>query len=306
MATQPTQEENFQLELAINNYVTQKQNLHTILKESSLTYDVDTSGMENYNFNVDNQETMSNSEEKRLFTEKMSAFKSYFNENFNQNTKLLQQYRNNINTINEDLEAQSKKIEELSKQRKSLSTDTSTQIRNIKESKRALEQEQYYQHLYVVVGLIQLLNLLILGLMYNGIIPKMTGLLLTFIVVLGLTIYITYYVFFNTHDRDVVSFNKFKFKVDKDYVSNLPACGSTSKEQQAKTRQLNNELTNSVNNVIDNNDNTQCEVELTEDTRTDYLNKYNNASNNSSTTTSTTTTTTTSTTTPPTTPPTTL
>ena len=60
--TQPTQEEKFQLQNAINEHIKQKENLHKLFTESSLTYDIDTSGMKNYNFNTVDTSTMTSSE----------------------------------------------------------------------------------------------------------------------------------------------------------------------------------------------------------------------------------------------------
>lgn len=268
--TQPTQEEQFQLQHAINEHIKQKDNLHTLFSESSLTYDIDTSGMKNYNFNTVDTSNMTSSEKKLDFTKKIEAFKQYFDDNFKQNTKILQQYRNNIDSVNKELEEQGNKLKELSANRKSLSIANSTNIRKLKESKRALAKQEYYQHLYIVVGLSQLINLLVLGLMVNGTIPKMTGLVLTFIVVLALTVYVIYYIFFKEPNRDVVSFDKYKFEVDKEYTAKLPGCpADVSKKRKTQEKQLQDK----INNLL-NNDEGECEVRLTEDTRDDYLNKY--------------------------------
>lgn len=268
--TQPTQEEQFQLQHAINEHIKQKENLHTLFSESSLTYDIDTSGMKNYNFNTVDTSNMTSSEKKLDFTKKIEAFKQYFDDNFKQNTKILQQYRNNIDSVNKELEEQGNKLKELSANRKSLSIANSTNIRKLKESKRELAKQEYYQHLYIVVGLSQLINLLVLGLMVNGTIPKMTGLVLTFIVVLALTVYVIYYIFFKEPNRDVVSFDKYKFEVDKEYTAKLPGCpADVSKKRKTQEKQLQDK----INNLL-NNDEGECEVRLTEDTRDDYLNKY--------------------------------
>jgi len=268
--TQPTQEEKFQLQNAINEHIKQKANLHKLFTKSSLTYDIDTSGMKNYNFNTVDTSNMTSGEKKLDFAKKIEAFKQYFDENFKQNTKILQQYRNNIDTVNKDLEEQGGKLKELSANRKSLSIANSTNIRKLKESKRELAKQQYYQHLYIVVGLSQLVNLLVLGLMVNGTIPKMTGLVMTFIVVLVLTIYVIYYIFFKEPSRDVVSFDKYKFEVDKEYTAKLPGCpADVSKKRKVEEKQLQYK----INNMLQN-DEGGCEVRLTEDTRDDYLNKY--------------------------------
>lgn len=268
--TQSTQEEQFQLQHAINEHIKQKENIHTLFSESSLTYDIDTSGMKNYNFNTVDTSNMTSGEKKLDFTKKIEAFKQYFDDNFKQNTKILTQYRNNIDSVNKELEEQGNKLKELSANRKSLSIANSTNIRKLKESKRELAKQEYYQHLYVVVGLSQLINLLVLGLMVNGTIPKMTGLVLTFIVVLALTIYVIYYIFFKEPNRDVVSFDKYKFEVDKEYTAKLPGCpADVSKKRKTQEK----ELQDKINNLL-NNDEGKCEVRLTEDTRDDYLNKY--------------------------------
>ena len=106
--------------------------------------------------------------------------------------------------------------------------------------------------------------------MINGTIPKMTGLVMTFIVVLALTIYVIYYIFFKEPSRDVVSFDKYKFEVDKEYTAKLPGCpADVSKKRKAEEKQLQDK----INNMLQN-DEGECEVRLTEDTRDDYLNKY--------------------------------
>lgn len=268
--TQPTQEEEFQLQYAIDEHIKQKEQLHKLFTESSLTYDIDTSGVKNYNFNTTDTSSMTSGEKKRDFAKKVEAFKQYFDENFKQNTKILQQYRHNIDTINTDLEEQENKLKELSTTRKSLTIANSTNIRKLKESKRELAKQKYYQHLYIVVGLSQLANLLVLGLMVNNTIPKMTGLVMTFIVVLALTIYVIYYIFFKEPSRDVVSYDKYKFEVDKEYTAKLPGCPA---DESKKRKGQEKELQDKLNNMLQNNEG-ECEVRLTEDTRDDYLNKY--------------------------------
>lgn len=279
--TQPTQEELFQLQHAIDEHIKQKENLHKIFKDSSLTYDIDTAGMSGYDFNTVNVTNMSSGEKKVEFTKKIEAFKKYFDDNFKQNSKLLQQYHNNIDTINKDLEEQDTKLTELKKERNTLSTDNSTNVRKLKESKKELNKQQYYQHMYIIVGLSELINVLILGLMMNKTIPKMTGLIMTFIVVLALAIYVIYYVFFKEPVRDVVSFDKFKFKVDKEYTAKLPACPG---EKSKKRKQQDQVLQKQINNLINTGDG-ECEVQLTEDTRTEYLDKYNTTTTQATTTT---------------------
>lgn len=268
--TQPTQEEEFQLQHAINEHINQKDNLHKLFIESSLTYEIDTSGMKNYDFNAVDTSNMTGGESKLEFSKKIKAFKTYFDDNFKQNTKILQQYRNNIDTVNKDLEEQGSKLKELVSNRKSLSIGNSTNIRKLKDSKRELAKQEYYQHLYIVVGLSQLVNLLILGLMMNGNVPKMTGLVITFIIVLALTIYVIYYIFFKEPSRDVVSFDKYKFEIDKEYTAKLPGCPvDVSKKRKSQEK----ELQDKINNILQN-DEGECEVRLTDDIRDDYLNKY--------------------------------
>lgn len=268
--TQPTAQERFQLQNAIDNYIKEKEELHTIFKESELTYDIDTSGMKNYEFNKVNTSGMTLGEKKIDFTKKIEAFKAYFDDNFKQNTKLLRQYRSNIDSINKDLEIQTDKLLELKNIRRIVSTDTTTNIRKLKESKRELERQKYYQHLYIIVGLTQIINLLILGLMYSKTIPKLTGLIITFISILILTLYIIYYIYFKEQTRDTVSFNKFKFKIDKEYTAKLPACPADNAKKRAAEDKL---LQDKINNMIATTEG-ECEVSLTDDTRDDYLDKY--------------------------------
>ena len=226
--------------------------------------------MKDYEFNKKDG-NVSRGEKKLQFTKKIAAFKNYFDDNFKQNTKLLHQYRNNIDIVNKDLEDQEKKLDELRKQRTSLATDNSTNIRKLKESKRELNKQKYYQHLYIIVGLTQLINLLVLGLMVNNTIPKLTGLVITFVMVLTLTCYIINYIFFKELTRDVVSFDKFKFKVDKEYTAKLPACPA---EESKKRKQQEKELQNKINSMIEF-ESGNCDVNLSKDTRGDYLDKYN-------------------------------
>ena len=76
--------------------------------------------------------------------------------------------------------------------------------------------------------------------------------------------------FFKEPNRDVVSFDKYKFEVDKEYTAKLPGCpADVSKKRKTQEK----ELQDKINNLL-NNDEGECEVRLTEDTRDDYLNKY--------------------------------
>jgi hypothetical protein len=261
MATVASEEDIFLIQDDINNYINTQQSLYNKLKSSEYVLDIDKETNTN-DSNVITSENISNKmqelsdlsddieKEKQL----QELINSYFNRNYNYNTKLRKQYFEKINSLNQKLLLQNKELGKLKPELKSLETRTSTQFRKLKDIKRLYSEQKYYVNLYQIISFIQLLILIILIIGIYNVMPKNTVIIIITILYLLLSLYVGYVVLFTNTDRDVMVFDKYKFPVDKDAVSK---CDTS--ELSKKSKEQENEIQYKLTELLDKRQSkTQC------------------------------------------------
>lgn len=259
MATTTTQAELFKIQSEINSYVAQKEELYKMLKDSQTAYDID---LKKIGYNFESISNLTPTQKKAKNLEKYQALKEYFTKNYNENTKMRNYYFKEIDKINVQLTDQEAELAELAEKYQGLITDASTDYRRLKEEKYKLSLQEYYYHLFVVCTLTQLLVFVIVGLVINKTIPRMTGLVVLIIAVVLLMVYIIYYVYFRTQERDPIVFDKYRFPIKAETVLNAKDGTDKSETQRKREQDIDSKLAGILSNTEG-----KCPVYLTEDTR---------------------------------------
>lgn len=259
MSTTTTQAELFKIQSEINNYVAQKEELYKLLKDSQTAYDID---LKNIGYSFESISNLTPTQRKSKNLEKYGALKEYFTKNYNENTKMRNYYFNEIDKLNIELTDQETELAELAENYQGLTTNASTDYRRLKDEKYKLDQQNYYYHLFIVCTLVQLLVFVIIALVINKSIPKLTGLVVLIIGIVLLTIYIIYYVYFKSLQRDPVVFDKYRFPIKPDTVLKSKAGGEKTDAQRKRDSDIDSKLTGILSNTQG-----KCPVYLTEDTR---------------------------------------
>lgn len=257
-------EDLFLLQTDINKHIKSQENLYKKLKESDYVLDIDKQMLsvpssdidivttDNINDKINNLVETSDELTKEL--EYQTLINDYFNIYYNENTKLRQQYFEKINNLNKRLLEQQTEIKKLNPELKSLETKSSTNYRELKESKRNLDKQKYFKELYTVFTFVQAFVIIVLLLGITRTIPKMTCIIVSSILYLVLAVYVLYVVLFTNTDRDVVVFDKYKFPINKDAISK---CDTTDKAKREKAKE--NELESKLITLLDErNTKTQC------------------------------------------------
>lgn len=247
----------------INAHISAQENLYKKLKESEFVLDIDKQSLNNNansdNINTENINARINdlaavTDEMSKEVQFQSIINDYFNTYYNENTKLRKQYFERINKLNQSLLSQNEELSKLKPHLKALETKSSTNYRQLKESKRSLANQKYYKELYTIIGFVQLLVIIVLVLGITRTISKYTTIMITAILYLLLTVYIVYVVLFTNTDRDVVVFDKYKFPINKDNVSK---CDTATKDKINKLKDT--ELSNKLVTLLDERQTkTQC------------------------------------------------
>jgi hypothetical protein len=251
----------FVIQNDINTHIEAQQKLYEELKKSEFVLDIDkiTATDESLNVTPDNVSTKLTdvgdmadgiAKEQKL----QEVVNNYFNFNYNNNTKLRKQYFEKINNLNKELIQQNEELKKLRPELVSLNTTSSTQFRNLKNSKRKYSEQKYYMDLYKVCGFIQIFVIITVMLGLGNVIPKHTVIMVSTIFYVLLTGYVGYTVLFTNVDRDVQVFDRYKFPVDKDAVSK---CDSSELSKQRKKRD--NEIDAKLTTLLDERQSkTQC------------------------------------------------
>lgn len=247
----------------INSHIKSQENLYKKLKEAEFVLDIDkqtltdninAKAINTANINTRINELASVGDETSKEVQFQNIINDYFNTYYNENTKLRKQYFERINKLNKKLLDQNEELAKLKPHLKSLETNSSTNYRQLKESKRSLDSQKYYKELYTISGFIQLLVIIVLFLGVNRTIPKSTTIMLAAVLYVLLTLYIVYVVLFTNTDRDVVVFDKYKFPIDNDAVSK---CDTSARSKMAK--QKDSELSAKLVTLLDERQSkTQC------------------------------------------------
>jgi hypothetical protein len=227
--TSTNPEELYKLQSEINTYVAQKEELYKLLKDTQTGYDIDTSSL-GYQFKPATNLSAQAKQTENLA--KYQALKAYFVKNYNENTKMRNYYFKEVDKLNVVLNEQASEMTELATAYDSLTTQASTDYRRLKTEKYMLAEQDYYYNLYLVCGIVQLVVLIVLGLAWNDTIPHMTGLMIMVLALLGLTVYIVYYVFFKSDERDPVTFDKFRYPIKPDTIISAKTGNKTDTERK--------------------------------------------------------------------------
>ena len=262
------------LQTDINNHIKSQEDLYKKLKESDYVLDIDKQMLGTSNTNTkmvttDNinekiNELTETSDELTKELEYQTLINDYFNIYYNENTKLRQQYFQKINKLNKKLLEQQEEIDKLNPELKSLETKSSTNYRELKESKRNLNKQKYFKELYTVSAVAQAFVVIVLVLGITRTIPKITCIIVSSIIYLLLAIYVLYVVLFTNTDRDVVVFDKYKFPINKNAIS---TCDTAEKAKREKAKE--NELESKLVTLLDErNTKTQCLINGTNSSST--------------------------------------
>lgn len=259
MTTTTTQAELFKIQSEINTYVAQKEELYKLLKESQTAYDID---LKNIGYSFESISNLTPTQKKAKNLEKYSALKEYFSKNYNENTKMRNYYFTEIDKLNIQLTEQEAELAELAEKYQGLTTNATTDYRRLKGEKYKLAQQDYYYHLFVVCTLVQLLIFVVIALVINKSIPKLTGLVILVIGIALLTVYIVYYVYFKSAQRDPVIFDKYRFPIKSETVLKSKTGGDKSDIQRKREADIDTKLAGILSDTKG-----KCPVYLTEDTR---------------------------------------
>ncbi len=123
-------------------------------------------------------------------------FQEYFKNNYNQLTELRDSYFKLIMDQNKELNFNNTELTALNKQYKELSDSITTNYRKGSNSRYVVDELDNYYHIYVVIGISQLLVMSIIALVINGNLSKYFGFMFMTIAMILLTLYVSYYVFF--------------------------------------------------------------------------------------------------------------
>lgn len=191
------------------------------------------------------------------FLEVVNNINTYFKTNYNKTTQMKREYFDKINKFNDEMDSIKVEVSELQKKKNMLDTEISTEFRNLKQKKYEMARENYYYNLYFYCGLIQILCLIFALLYFNKTISLFKTLSIIgvlYIIMLG---YVIYYIYFKTPDRDLVVFDRYKFRHNKDLSDN---CSKTNKSKENEKRN-NNNIKNKISEII-TEDKATCPVEF--------------------------------------------
>lgn len=259
MTTTTTQAELFKIQSEINSYVAQKEELYKLLKDSQTAYDID---LKNIGYSFESVSNLTPTQRKAKNLEKYGALKEYFTKNYNENTKMRNYYFKEIDKLNIELADQEGELAELAEKYQGLTTDASTDYRRLKDEKYKLSQQEYYYHLFVVCTLVQLLIFVIIALVINKSIPKLTGLVVLIIGIVLLAVYIIYYVYFKSAQRDPIVFDKYRYPIKSETVLKSKSGGEKGGVQRKRNQEIDTKLADILSDTKG-----KCPVYLTEDTR---------------------------------------
>lgn len=244
-----TQTELDTLRAEILDYTTKNENLYLKLREENMLITAEDTN------NANIPEKASDT----TFLEVVNNINTYFKTNYDKTTQMKREYFDKINKFNNEMDNIKVEVTELQKKKNMLDTEISTEFRNLKQKKYEMARENYYYHLYFYCGLIQILCLIIALLYFNKSISLFKTLSIIIVLYIIMLSYVIYYIYFRTPDRDLVVFDRYKFRHNKD-LSNK--CGKTNKSKENEKRN-NNNIKNKVNELIEQ-DKTSCPVEFTE------------------------------------------
>jgi hypothetical protein len=156
-------------------------------------------------------------------------FLKQFQDQYDFITNLRQKYSLELEETNTLLAEQTCELAELENEKKQVATGATTEFRRLKTEKYNQAKQDYYYHLYLVCGLVQLVVVAVLVLSKLGFVPRSSALIIFLVGVVGLGAYVVYYIFFNSRARDIMIFDRFRFPVDGNGLSACPSAADSKK-----------------------------------------------------------------------------
>lgn len=164
-------------------------------------------------------------------------FLNQYQEQYNFITNLRQKYAAELEETNTVLSEQTIELSELETDKKKVATGATTEFRKLKNEKYDQAKQDYYYHLYLVCGLVQIIIVCVLAIASLGFISRGIALCVFLLGVIGLCTYVVYYIFFNSRTRDIMVYDKFKFPINGDGLSACPSA-IDSKKNDSKNAEL--------------------------------------------------------------------
>lgn len=132
----------------------------------------------------------------------------YLTRKYAENTKLKKYYFDEMRKADEHLNDINIELEKIKQNVETNKLKGSTANEKIKQEKYIIDKNNYYSHLYKVLIGLQIIIIIFIIIGITGLIPTVTSLIITVILLLGGLAYVGYYVFFKNLARNKFSWNK--------------------------------------------------------------------------------------------------
>tara|TARA_B100000902_G_C27320031_1_gene923772 strand:- start:380 stop:1135 length:756 start_codon:yes stop_codon:yes gene_type:complete len=230
-----TPEENYNsIFLEIEKHNSKTEELYKVLQESNVNVGYKKNELTNKNmFKKDFTDANK--------TEMYNAIKKYFDENYEQNTKLRKSYFDKIVELDKIHTDQNKDMKELNSEYKRLIQESDTGTKKSLNERIAIKKLKKYNHLYVVSFIIQVLALCLMVLVTVNMMPKYTCFVLVIILMVGLIIYILYNLYLKNLNEDDNTTDGIIIPV-KDVNQYKSVCAPDVKQKNKKIDELQNKL----------------------------------------------------------------
>ena len=224
------------LEIEKHNIKTEE--LYKTLQKSNLNVSYEKNGLTN----TDRDKFKTGTEDDNKIN-MYNLVKTYFDENYEQNTRLRKSYFDKIVELDKVLTDQHKDVKELNSEHKQLIQKSDTGTKKSLNERIMIKKLRQYQHLYLVGFVIQLLALCLMILVTLNMMPKYTCFVLVVILMFILVVYVLYNLYLknineddNTTDGIIVS--------TKDINKYKSVCAPDIKQKHKKNDELQNKLDN--------------------------------------------------------------
>ena len=234
--TEPnTPQENYNsIYLEIEKHNNKTEELYKALQKSSINVSYEKNNLTNKNvFKTDFSDANK--------TEMYNAVKKYFDENYEQNTKLRKSYFDKIVELDKILTDQHKDMKELNSEHNKLIQESDTGTKKSLNERIEIKKLKNYRNLYSVSFIIQVFSLCLMLLVTQNLMPKYTCLILVTILMVGLVIYILYNLYLKKINEDDNTTDGIIVPV-KDINNYKSVCAPDVKQKNKKIDELQNKL----------------------------------------------------------------
>ena len=230
-----TPEENYNsIFLEIEKHNSKTEELYKVLQESNVNVGYKKNELTNKNmFKKDFTDANK--------TEMYNAIKKYFDENYEQNTKLRKSYFDKIVELDKIHTDQNKDMKELNSEYKRLIQESDTGTKKSLNERIAIKKLKKYNHLYIVGFITQLFALCLMVLVTMNMMPIYTCFVLVIILMAGLIIYILYNLYLKKLNEDDNTTDGIIVPV-KDINQYKSVCAPDIKQKHKKNDELQNKL----------------------------------------------------------------